>query len=148
MRKKIIKYPKERAVLSDILPFEVPLTFSNRYFFHFLVKNGIGLKDRKIVYNNNYSGDDRIAYETILTILFFRNLSDGNEWKFRKIPFIYKITHKEKDFRELAIIHPINQINLVHFYDKFKELIIYNCSISNYSLRKPYKIARFSYFND
>ena len=33
-----INFPIERAVLSDFLPYEVPITFSNRYFYNFLVK--------------------------------------------------------------------------------------------------------------
>lgn len=33
-----INFPIERAVLSDFSPFEVPITFSNRHFYHFLVE--------------------------------------------------------------------------------------------------------------
>ena len=33
--KKSLKYSKNRVVLSDTLPYETPLTFSNRYFYNF-----------------------------------------------------------------------------------------------------------------
>ena len=46
----IIDYKKERVVLSDILPYEIPPFFSNRYFYHFLVKNKVSIdeKDEKV----------------------------------------------------------------------------------------------------
>ena len=41
-RKKIkLQYKKERVVFSDILPYELPIIFSNRYFYRFLVNNKI-----------------------------------------------------------------------------------------------------------
>ena len=42
--KKNITNKKERAVLSDILPFETPATFSNRHFYDFLISNDIELR--------------------------------------------------------------------------------------------------------
>ena len=40
MRKKVpISYSKERAVLSDVLSYETPVTFSNRYFYKYLIKH-------------------------------------------------------------------------------------------------------------
>lgn len=39
MRKVInIKLKKERAILSDVLPYETPITFSNRFFMIFYYK--------------------------------------------------------------------------------------------------------------
>lgn len=147
-KKKYIQYPKERAILSDVLPYEIPITFSNRYLYRFLVENNICLKDEKIVFDNDFVGDDLIAFEEILKILFHHEYDKNNDYKFRKIPFTYRITHKEKDFRELALIHPINQLKLIKFYEDFKESILYSCSISNFSVRKPVQVAKFSFFND
>jgi len=144
-RKKYIQYPKERAVLSDVLPYEVPITFSNRYFYRFLVNNGIEIQGNRIVSNSNYIGDNKIAFDYLLSVLFSRELID---FKDRKIPFTYKISHKEKDFRELAIIHPMNQLLLIDFYERYKELIIHYCSISRFTIRKPDQIAKFIFFND
>lgn len=36
-----IKLKKERVVLSDILPYETPITFSNRFFYDFLIENEV-----------------------------------------------------------------------------------------------------------
>ena len=38
LKRKNIGYKKERIVLSDILPYEVPPFFSNSSFYSFLVK--------------------------------------------------------------------------------------------------------------
>lgn len=147
-RKKYIQYPKERAILSDVLPYEIPITFSNRYLYRFLVENNIELKGEKIEFNTDFIDDDLIGFEETLKILFHHEYDNSNDYKFRKIPFAYRISHKEKDFRELALIHPINQLKLIKLYDDYKESILYSCSISNFSVRKPVDVAKFSFFND
>ena len=50
-KKKHINYPKERAVISDIHPYEVPLTFRNRYFYRFLVENGLEINSNNNIIN-------------------------------------------------------------------------------------------------
>lgn len=40
-----INFPIERVVLSDFLPYEVPIIFSNRHFYNFLVRNQIKYED-------------------------------------------------------------------------------------------------------
>ena len=55
-RKIRLKYKKERVVLSDVLPFEIPIIFSNRYFYRFLVCYGVEIRDNKIYWNDNKKG--------------------------------------------------------------------------------------------
>lgn len=131
MRKKKIKinYSEERVVLSDVLPYETPLIFSNRYFYKFL-KNRSKTMIRKV--SGSY---------TIFEDLLFKN---GNINR----PFVFKTKHKESDFRELNVIHPKNQLDVTGFYKKYKSLIIYYCSISPFSIRKPTKVANFTFYND
>jgi len=71
-----------------------------------------------------------------------------NEKKLRRTSFNYKISHKENDHRELSIPHPKTQAELVGFYEEYKELIIYYCSLSPFSIRKPSSIANYIFFND
>lgn len=144
-KKKHIKYTKERAIISDVLPYEVPITFSNRYLYRFLVNNELEFKNSTIKYKTNFKDDYFDAFKIILKILFSTNIPNPNT---RKIPFTYRISHKEKDFRELALVHPINQLELIEFYEHYKESIIYSCSLSNYSIRKPDNVAKFTFFND
>ena len=156
-RKKIrLKYKKERVLLSDMLPYELPLIFSNRYFYRFLVKNGIHVNGDKIIWNENVS-DGTLQ---ILAFILGTNMSnmkvngyvtcDDSSLKknFQTIPFSYRILHKPTKSRELSLIHPRNQILMVDFYDRYKSLMLYYCSLDKYSLRYPNKVACYFYYHD
>jgi hypothetical protein len=135
MRKKLkIPYTKERVVLSDVLPYEVPLIFSNRYFYKLLNKRNKAQKNPKFK-ENKFK-----AYAEIENLLFSTAKSSQ--------PFRFKIKHNETDFRELNIIHPNNQKAVSDFYEKYNSLILYYSSISQFSIRKPTDIATFTFFND
>ena len=69
-KKKYIRYSKERVVLSDVLPYEVPIIFSNRYFYRFLVNNKVELKGNKITFFNKYLGSDSEGFTELLKLLF------------------------------------------------------------------------------
>lgn len=152
-KKKPIKYKKERVLRSDILPYENPVTFSNRQFYDFLVVNKIAFdcEDNRI----KWEKADPVLTE-IVRLLFALDVKAGakdntirvDKKDLRTIPFTYKIFHKENDFRDLTVIHPINQIGLVEFYDKYKEVILHYCGISPFSIRKPDRVARFVYYKD
>ncbi len=151
-KKKYIKFKKERVILSDILPFEVPVTFSNRHLYSYLLSCKIKLEGEKISINKN----NNTANQEIVKLLFGINsakpFTDGKvnfkEDERDSIPFGYKIVHKENDFRELTIIHPKNQLAVIEFYDKYRDLILYFSSVSPFSIRKPYRIAKYTYFKD
>ncbi len=158
-----LKYKKERVILSDILPYEIPITFSNRHFYDFILYNGIEYKKDKIEW---ISDDD--ALETIVKLMFglkdntkatetvlrfdkqvqLSSFKTPKKSSFVSIPFNYKINHKENEYRELSICHPRNQLKIIDFYNEFKELIIYYCSISPFSIRKPHKVSGFVYHKD
>lgn len=150
--KERIKYKKERVILSDVLPFENPIIFSNRQFYRFLILN-------KIVFENEEKGKGRIRWEKtdpilgeVVKLLFGLNGPiKGNSIEVRNlwtVPFAYKISHKENDFRALSIVHPRNQIAMVEFYDRYKEMILYYCGISPFSIRKPDAVAKYLFYKD
>jgi hypothetical protein len=161
MSKKIpIIYKKERVVLSELLPYEIPLIFSNRFFYDFLIEN-----DLEYVSGNfrwKYKND--VTDEAIKLLLGFqkcnlgkislndfhviKNIENIKDEEKGSIPFVYTIKHKDDEYRELAIIHPRKQIMAVNFYDQFKEKIIYHSKKSKFSLRCPEKVAKTIYWND
>jgi hypothetical protein len=157
-KKKFITNKKERAILSDVLPYELPATFSNRYFYEFLLENEIILDNNKV----RWKEDDEALKIIIKLLLDLNNPSliqresnseievsqNSLNRALKTIPFGYKISHKNKDFRELTIIHPKNQLALVEFYNEFKELILHYCNVSPFSIRRPHKIAKFIYHKD
>ena len=134
-KKEKIAYKKERVVLSDILPYEVPVIFNNRYFYQFLVENEIKWNGKKITFKLNVTGLD-----DVIKIIF--------PSKPKTIPFEFRISHKDNSYRSLAIIHPLNQLHTVAFYNEFKETIKYFANISQYSIRKPHKVAKTRFIND
>lgn len=150
-RKKIeLKYKKERVVFSDVLPYETPLIFSNRHFYRFLVKYKISVDNNKLCWDTTMPDG---AFEN-LRLLFgisTANKTDGSlsiEKQKIKIPFSYRIAHKQDKFRELAIAHPLNQLQMVEFYEKYKHLILHYCNQSNFSIRRPDKVACYFYYKD
>lgn len=142
-KKTKLQFKKSRVVLSEVLPYEVPLTFSNRHFYDFLVSNKINYLNQDIEWKK---GDNTL--DTLITIIFGPEPYPDNKRDFVSIPFEYRISHKENEFRELAVCHPRNQLQMIEFYDQFKELILYYCSISPYSIRRPQRVANFVYHND
>lgn len=157
MKKKTkrIKYKKERVILSDILPFEVPVTYSNRHLHKFIIENEIEfIRDGE--FNSITWKKEDEALNQIVRLLFSITsdiqLIDEcfrlKEKHVKTIPFSYKISHKENDFRELTIVHPQNQLAIIDFYEEYRQVILNYCGISSYSIRKPDKVARFTYYKD
>jgi len=157
-KKKIISYTKERAILSDALPYETPIIFSNRYLYKFFSEHKIRFmpgvnKNPDSVYIDIKSGKLE-GFREILGLLLSVEADDvGNQFKINpkenfKIPFRYKIAHKQNDFRELSIPHPKNQLELIKFYDDFKEQILYYSDKSSFSIRKPHSLAKYTFVND
>ncbi len=155
MKKKNISNKIQRVVLSDILPFEIPATFSNRFFYSFISENEIELNGNKISWKS-----ESLVIKPILKLLFNleRRLITNETAKsitieitkgaLKTIPFHYKISHKKNEFRELSVIHPKNQLAVTEFYEKNKDLILYYSNESEFSLRRPFKTAKFTYFKD
>lgn len=162
MKKKKIKlrYKKERVVFSDVLPYELPITFTNRFFYRYLIKNEVEceinpLETKKLKLRWKIGISD--GARQVLGILFDINsneikiVNDKNEVPVPNkpnIPFSYRILHKRGKYRELAVIHPADQIKMVSFYEKYKSLILYYCQQSRFSLRYPYAVACYFYYCD
>lgn len=159
-RKKIkLSYSKERVLFSDVLPYECPIIFSNRYLYRFLAKYlwvGEEQKVDNITWNvlkqsKRLEEKDTYAFAALLFGCYehgkpISDLKHKNCALF--YPYQFNIAHKTNKTRTLSIIHPYNQWQVVEFYDQYKYSILYLCSQSKYSLRKPHKIAQYFYYRD
>lgn len=156
-----LKYGKERVLFSDVLPYETPLTFSNRYFYRFITKyklvvqEDIKEKNGKRICTGNYtiiSTNNKLDSDGLnfASLLLGMSMSDGAKLKKNSVfyPFQFNIAHKIGKNRILTVIHPFNQLQIVDFYEKYKYAILYLCSRSNFSLRKPVKVAQYFYYRD
>lgn len=154
-RKKIkLRYKKERVVFSDVLPYELPFIFTNRYFYRFLVKNEISIDNSDVLHWKEGIHKGALAILALLAKTKGAQLIGNTEYDLKSerrlvtIPFNYAIKHKETSNRRLSIVHPLNQIQMVNFYDRYKNTLLYMCGKSHFSIRYPNKVACYFYYKD
>ena len=113
---KVDTNDKLRTLLTDVLPYELPLWFSNFTMYQ------------------RFSTSEHVnAYKTILG-LDFENEAGVY------IPLDYLVCRgSNKSPRTISIMHPVAQLKVCDFYDKYDDLIEYYCTKSKYSLRHPYR---------
>jgi len=157
-----LTHPKLRSVLTDMLPFEVPPTFSNRGFYCFLRDNGIEIEGKELRWVSDTS-----ALDSTIRLLFgveanavvkSENITEWGKSKTRRSvplgkcemntrPFNFRVAHG-LDGRILSVVHPRNQVAVAAFYARYSSLIIYYTSLSEFSIRRPVSVSGFAFFND
>lgn len=125
---------KYRAVISDMLPYERPVFFTNRFFARFLKYYGIKSCDGMLVATMH---EDTEGLSQFLEML-------GGKPGVQRPCFQYGITKDGyKEGRILSIIHPYHQVRMAEFYDRYKMLLIDFCQRSHFSVRYPNKVATY-----
>ncbi|WP_127141862.1 antiviral reverse transcriptase Drt3b [Flagellimonas marinaquae] len=122
-RVRVKKFDKSRILLTEVLPYEVPIPFSN-----------LGL----------YRYAKRPKSEIVpgfIDELF--KLSTQNARYL--LPYNYRIIKKLDAYRTLSIMHPKVQLKFIEFYNKYDSLILSLCAKSKISIRYPHKIASHFY---
>lgn len=120
-RVRIKKFDKSRILLTEVLPYEVPIPFTNLGLYRFSRKS----KSEKVP-------------GLVNEILTKRNPKS-------LLPYNYQIIKKLDSYRTLTIMHPQVQLKFVDFYSKYDSLIINLCSKSRVSIRYPSKVASHFY---
>lgn len=161
-RRVSLTHRKQRSVLTDMLPFEVPPTFSNRGYYRFLRDNSIEFENGQLRW---ICGTD--ALDRTMRLLFgilpsvgiteetvtewgkekTRRLVPLNKCQMATIPFNFRVSHN-LDGRTLSVVHPRNQVAVASFYVAHSALIIYHTSVSEFSIRHPVSVSRYAYFKD
>ncbi|MCZ8377044.1 MAG: RNA-directed DNA polymerase [Beijerinckiaceae bacterium] len=161
-RRVSLTHRKQRSVLTDMLPFEVPPTFSNRGYYRFLRDNGIEIEKGQLRWICETD-----ALDQTMRLLFGIDPAAVitpevvTEWGKRKtrrsvplkkcqmatIPFNFRVAHN-LDGRTLSVVHPRNQVEMASFYATHSALIIYHTSVSEFSIRRPVSVSRYAYFKD
>jgi len=161
-RRATLTHRKQRSVLTDMLPFEVPPTFSNRGFYRFLRDHNVEIDGECVRWISEAN-----ELDAIMRLLF--NIEDEgsiqtetvSEWgktKTRRyvrlkkcnmttIPFNFQVAHN-LDGRTLSVVHPRNQVAVASFYAAHSALIVYYTSLSEFSIRRPVSVSRHAYFKD
>ncbi len=122
---------KFRVVLTEVLPYERPLFYSNKFFARFLKYYDVTIKDNRLI-AQRHAQDEGI--DELLRLLSGKGTIRRN--------FTYTISKDGlKKGRKLSVMHPFHQVKTMRFYDKYSRLIMGFCSKSKFSIRYPSKIA-------
>lgn len=161
-RRVSLTHRKQRPILTDMLPFEVPPTFSNRGYYRFLRKHCVEIENREVRWNCE---SDSIDQTMRLLFGIAKNIPIESEivceWGKKKtrrkvplgkcamstMPFNFRVAHN-LDGRILSVIHPRNQVAVADFYVTHSALITHHTSASEFSIRRPVSVSRYAYYKD
>ena len=116
-RNRITKTISERALLTDVMPYETPIRFSNWGSYNFLRKKS------------------ELEIDPLLKLVFTKR-------KF-SIPFSFKIKKDLVGTRSLQLVHPNCSESIADLYAKFDTMIARTCSKSRFSLRAPHSVSTY-----
>lgn len=125
--KRINKSDYSRVLLTDTLPYETPIVFSN---------DGLYSRIREI-------DSTHPIQRTLIRQLV---CGEGEKRDDATVPYVYKIRKDSNELRRLALVHPRSQWRIKEFYQKYEHLIIYHCAQSPASIRSPKKISGSFFF--
>ena len=160
MKSSLEKINHFTPLLTDTLPYEVPFFFSNSGIYQSLKEEYDDyFKDQNIekARGQNVKKSSRgrkIVNRDMSLIAFFlkkyfcksgalQNLI-GKTFSIKNavsIPYEYEIKNTDKGNRNISLIHPVAQIKICDFYQKHKNMILFYCGKSSYSIRYPTKVT-------
>lgn len=117
--KRVYKSNYRRVLLTEVLPYEVPILLTNEGF-----------------YSTPHNSQEQGLLGSIL-----RPYKETH-------PFTYKIVKNASSYRTLHLIHPSSQQDYVDFYKTYSSLICGLTARSEFSLRAPADIAAWYYEPD
>ena len=135
-KKRKLNTSPYRVLLSDVLPYEVPMYFSmsNLYKWADRVKLIFSKDGKTLIAGRN-------KYKESKSINAFLNIINGDISR-PKHSYSYFINKDGKETgRELTLIHPYDAIRMVFFYKDCDGQIINSCRRSQFSLRYPHHVA-------
>ena len=118
---KVDKHDYLRVILTEVLPYEVPITFLNEGLYFYLKQYKITPQD--------------VDKDSHLFIRSFLDYSDYTK------PYNYRINKNSNSKRLLSVPHPSIQRQISDFYEKYDSVITGLCSKSPVSLRAPSHVA-------
>lgn len=157
-----LTHRRQRSVLTDMLPFEVPPTFTNRGFFAFLRDHRVELEAGQLRWKDGGTGLERTmrllfgvkktAVPTTETVSEWgatvtRRSVPVKACRMDTMPFDFRVAHRLEG-RVLSVIHPRNQVRVADFYARHSAMITYYTSLSAFSIRHPVSVSRFAFFKD
>ena len=132
MRKiRLNKSDMHRVLLTDVLPYETPMFFSNEGFYLFC-------KERLVT--------SPAVLQQLLT--GFRAGKAPKIQDLSTVPYGYEIRKGTLSTRTLSLFHPAVQLQIVSLYERFAHVLLHLCTRSSFSLRHPAAVASTIYGKD
>ncbi|RII93622.1 RNA-directed DNA polymerase [Clavibacter michiganensis] len=153
MRRTSIPAGVERGLMSDVAPFELPPNVSNVGFYAIATLHNLRW-DKTLSWKARNAFVDHfavlLANRTATNNIFIdptgrANLKTGKTWR---IPLRFPIRKAGGDRRNLSFPHALNQIQMISFYETYASSLLFACSRSSFSLRRPEKVSRFTFTDD
>lgn len=130
MKLKVSK-SKFRVLLTEVLPYERPIFFGNKYFAHIMKYYDVAIKDGILIPQKHQDEEGLAQFLGLLS-------NAGKKCK----NYNYLISKDGNlDGRCLTVMHPFHQIKTALLYDKYADLMIHFCGKSRFSIRYPWRIA-------
>jgi hypothetical protein len=161
-RSVTLTHRRQRSVLTDMLPFEVPPTFTNRGFFAFLRDHRVEFEAGELRWKDGGPGLERtmrllfgVKKEAVTvtdtvsewgTVVTRRSVP-VKDCRMDTMPFNFRVAHRIEG-RTLSVVHPRNQVRVADFYARHSAMITYYTSLSAFSIRHPVSVSRFAFFKD
>lgn len=116
MADRLRKSFQHRSLLTDTLPYEVPVIFSNDRFHASLSAPPTGALAQVIAHMNQKS-----PHYTI--------------------PYTYEITKDDRRRTTLSVVHPLSQLEMCRLYELHAGGMLSHCARGGFSLRRPTALA-------
>lgn len=134
-KKRKLNTSPYRVLLSDVLPYEVPMFFTMTNLYKWADRVKLGFNDDRILIIK------RKKYKDLKSAQAFLNIVNGDVSR-PKYSYSYFINKDGKETgRELTLIHPYDAMRIVFFYKDCDGQIINSCRRSQFSLRYPHHVA-------
>lgn len=143
MKKQRIKQSLYRILMSEVLPYELPLLITNNRFFQIADKLRLTYQNGKLVYKRHLSQENVEWADAFVKLLNGSGTKKSFNYYINKADVKDKDNNFKKKARELVIVHPLLQMRVLELYKKYDSLILNFCSKSSFSLRYPDKRATF-----
>lgn len=128
-----------RILVADVLPYERPVFFGNRYFVRLLKSWLVEMDDKgNLVSNKKLDENKKLKVDAFLE--FLQRSGQVNNQCFQ-YDIAKDVDGAYRRMRKLTLIHPYDQIRMAYFYKKYHSIILDFCNRSHFSLRYPYKVA-------
>jgi hypothetical protein len=130
MKSIIKKNDFNRVLLSETSPEDVPVIFSNYWFYQHM---------------DQYHKSE-ITSDFKKQIIEFILISKSEDKDF--VPLKYSILKSNGGLRHLGILHPASQNQMVDLYQTFEQRIINHTTSSTFSIRAPFKVSTVCFYNE